>query len=79
MKNDSVDCLTDGKGLFYSKECPDRAVQRVFLGFALYERAGEEGFHKGVANEYGAWQWLSGLPLDEVDHYKVVGVNVPEN
>jgi hypothetical protein len=46
-----------------------RAVREVLFGFALYQRQGNEGLHVGLTDQQGAFDWLSGKPLDEIDHF----------
>lgn len=72
---ESVDCWTDGI-LWWSRVDPHRAVRAVFGGFALYEKVGDEGLHRGLGDQDSAYRWLSGDSLGDIPHYKVEGVSV---
>lgn len=74
----SVRCVRDGDCL-YSREHPDRMVQeKAWIGmYVLYERVGNEGHHRGISFRNGAVQWLSGVPLDQIeDRHIVPGVTL---
>jgi hypothetical protein len=73
-----VDVLTDGDGLFYSKQHPTRAVVELpFTGFALYEyTADNEGVHRGLGNHKAAYQWLSGEPPQQIEAWLVQDVSI---
>lgn len=65
--SEGASCITNGPR-WLSVSHPNRAVEEVLCGFALYERVGDTNdfLHQGVADQNGAFAWLSGFPAAEV-------------
>ena len=56
----------------FSMDHPDRAIREVPFGWALYLKA-ENGFgvHVGLADDKGAFDWLNGVPIEEINYHRV--------
>lgn len=77
QKQESIDCIKNGR-LWFSQTHPDRCVEELlFDRYAMYERDGDSGLHRGVCSRLGAYQWLSGEPKEAIDGWlRVAGVTV---
>lgn len=76
---DSVDCITDGR-TWQSKAHPDRFVQECLAGWAFYIRPEGEStaVRLGICSTTGAYQWLAGEPLEQLDGRLTFVVKEPE-
>jgi len=66
-----VNCVTPDGIRFYSEACPDRCVMEILFGFALYLKEGMVGVRQGITDRFGAFQWLSGTDITQIDHFAV--------
>jgi Ni,Fe-hydrogenase I small subunit len=72
-----IDCIKVG-GRWYSRLHPDRCVEELMFGaYAMYEKVGSEGVHRGVCSQLGAYQWLNGEDIESIDgRLSVDGVTI---